>query len=87
MGYDRTKTIHWFILKLLSYLCFIVQLEPVPAPVDEEAPTETLPEPETPVQQHADDMKDEEQPMEQEESSPVMQEEPVTVSQVRFSYS
>lgn len=63
-------------------------MESVPAPVDEEAPIAPLEESETPVQQHPAIMKDEEEPMEQEEPDPVIQEETAdTVSEVRLSYS
>lgn len=54
------------------------EVEPVPAPVEEEAPTAALEEsemPEMPVQQQPADTKDEEEPMEQEQSGPVPQEE------------
>ncbi|XP_070832200.1 symplekin [Chaetodon trifascialis] len=54
------------------------KVEPVPAPAEEEAPTEE----ETPVQQHPAEMNDDEEPIEQEESNPVIQEEGDAVPQV-----
>ncbi len=70
-------------------LSCIIQMESVPAPpVEEEATIAAPEESETPVQQHPAIMKDEEEPMEQEESDPVIQEEAVdTVPEVRLSYS
>lgn len=68
------------------------EVEPVPAPVEEEAPTAALEEsempemPEMPIQQQPADTKDEEEPMEQEQSGPVIQEETDdTVSQEEMS--
>lgn len=58
-------------------------MEAVSTPVEEEAPTAAPQESETSVQQHPADIKDDEEPMEHEESNPVIQEETVdTVSQV-----
>lgn len=68
------------------------EVEPVPAPVEEEAPTAALEEsempemPEMPIQQQPADTKDEEEPMEQEQSGPVIEEETDdTVSQEEMS--
>lgn len=68
------------------------EVEPVSAPVEEEAPTAALEEsempemPEMPIQQQPADTKDEEEPMEQEQSGPVIQEETDdTVSQEEMS--
>lgn len=54
------------------------KVEPVPAPAEEEAPTEE----EMPVQQHPAEMNDDEEPIDQEESNPVIQEEDDAVPQV-----
>uniref|UniRef100_A0A8C2XJN4 Symplekin scaffold protein n=1 Tax=Cyclopterus lumpus TaxID=8103 RepID=A0A8C2XJN4_CYCLU len=63
-------------------LSAFTQIDPVPAPVEEQAPTVTLEGPETPEQPQPAAMKEEEEPMEHEEPAPVMQEETVaTVSQ------
>ncbi|KAM6978803.1 symplekin isoform 1-T2 [Tautogolabrus adspersus] len=57
-------------------------MEPDPVPVEEEVPVEALQRPDTPVQLPAV-MKEEEEPMEQHESDPVIQEETVdTVPEV-----
>lgn len=69
------------------FLYLVIKLESVPAQVEEEAPAELMQESETPAQQHFADMKDDEGPMEQEESNPVIKEDTDTVSQVRLSYS
>ncbi|XP_049449387.1 symplekin [Epinephelus fuscoguttatus] len=68
------------------------EVEPVSAPVEEEAPTAALEEsempemPEMPIQQQPADTKDEEEPMEQEQSGPVIEEETDdTVSQEEMS--
>ncbi|XP_019132166.2 symplekin [Larimichthys crocea] len=59
------------------------EMEAVSTPVEEEAPTAAPQESETSVQQHPADIKDDEEPMEHEESNPVIQEETVdAVSQV-----
>lgn len=58
-------------------------MEPVSAPVKEEAPIAASQE--SPVRQHP--AEDDEEPMEQEESNPVKQEESDPVPQVRWSHS
>lgn len=50
-------------------------MESVPDPVEEEAPITAVKRPETPVQQHHDVMREEEEPMEQQEPEPVIQDE------------
>ncbi|KAM3607486.1 uncharacterized protein V6R79_008597 [Siganus canaliculatus] len=58
------------------------EMEPVAVPDEAEAPAAALQESEMQVQQQAADMREDEEPMEQEESVPVIQEEPDVVSQV-----
>lgn len=55
-------------------------MEPVSAQADEEVPIVALQE--SPVREHQADLKDDEEPMEQEESNPVIQEESDAGSQV-----
>lgn len=56
-------------------------MDPVPAPVEDKAPTVTLEGPETPEQPQPAAVREEEEPMEHEQPAPVMQEETVdTVS-------
>nr|XP_046259293.1 symplekin [Scatophagus argus] len=58
------------------------EMEPVSAPVKEDAPVAAMQELEMRVQEHPADVKDDEEPMEQEESNPEIQEESDSVSQV-----
>lgn len=58
----------------------ITQTEPVSAQVDEDVPSVALQE--SPVREHQADLKDDEEPMEHEESNPVIQEESDAGSQV-----
>lgn len=63
-------------------LFLMVQLEPVSAPVEEEAPDAAAQE--SPVRtQAADGKDDDEEPMEHEESDPVIHEESDDAAQVR----
>lgn len=55
-------------------------MEPVPAPVEEDAPI-SVPQ-DLAVEQHPVDVKDDEEPMEQEESNPVIEVESEPVPQV-----
>lgn len=70
------------MLNLISLYIFFVKVELVSTPVKEEAPVASLQE--SPVQQHPVDTKDDEEPMEQEESHPVIQEENDSVSLVSY---
>lgn len=67
---------------MLYYFFFKVEL--VSTPVKEEAPVASLQE--SPVQQHPADTKDDEEPMEQEESNPVIQEENDSGSLVSYCH-
>lgn len=60
------------------------EMETAPVPVEEEVPVEALKRPGTPVEQQSEVLKDEEEPMEQQESDQVIQEETAadTVSEV-----
>lgn len=66
------------------YIFFFVKVELVSTPVEEEAPVASPQE--SPVQQHPADTKDDEEPMEQEESNPVIQEENDSVSLVSYCH-